>query len=302
MAFAAELGKGQLVRPLIGVPRADLERYAQAMRLDWVEDPSNARLSLDRNYLRHQVMPLVRRRWPAMSTTLARSAAHCAEAAAVIDGAAGKALHGLGGQRPRTLSIPRLAALDPALRKAVLRLWLRRLELAPPDSAHMGRILKEVLPARADRDPLVTWEGCEIRRYRTDLFALRPLPPKPSGEELTWNGSLLDLPQPLGALELVGESPPGFQGVVPGQPLQVRFGVEGLRCRPPGAAHRRSLKGLFQAAGVPAWLRPYCPLVFDRERLVAVAGVCPCADQAGGEAVLAIRWTGHPWEELRLVR
>ncbi len=302
MPFAAKLGMGRLVRPLLGVPRADLERYAQALGLDWVDDPSNVVLSLDRNYLRHQVLPLIRQRWPAMAATLARSAAHCAEAAAVVDRAAGEALQGLGGKRPRTLSIPRLAALDPALCKAVLRLWLRRLGFALPGSAHLGRVLNEVLPARVDADPLVAWSGCEIRRYRADLFALRPLPPPPLSQKLTWNGGVLDLPSPLGTLECLPARSPHAQSVVPGAPLQVRFGVEGLRCRPPGAAHRRSLKGLFQAAGVPAWLRPNCPLVFDQDRLVAVAGVCPCADQAGGGAALEIRWAGHPWEGLGLVR
>ena len=41
MPASRPLGGGRLCRPLLGVSRAELEAYAQAHRLDWVEDPSN---------------------------------------------------------------------------------------------------------------------------------------------------------------------------------------------------------------------------------------------------------------------
>ena len=294
MPFAAELGLGRLVRPLLEVPRAALEHYARARGLTWVDDPGNDTLALDRNYLRHRVLPLIRGRWPAVSATLSRSASHCAEAAAVMDQAAGKILQGLGGGRPDTLSIPGLLLLDTPLRKSVLRLWLRRLGFSPPDTAHLKRILNEVLSARPDAAPLVAWRGCEIRRYRGYLFALKPLPPVPTGQELSWSAKVLELPGPLGTLNLAHEQRPETTAQ---RGLSVRFGVTMPSCRPPGSDHNRSLKKLFQERGVPAWLRPYVPLVFDGGRLVAVAGVCRCAPQCAGEpAGPDVRWTGHPWE------
>jgi tRNA(Ile)-lysidine synthase len=293
MPLVSDLGPGRLVRPLLGVPRAALEAYARDQGLSWVEDPSNVVLAFDRNFLRRRVLPLLRERWPAASATLARSAAHCAEAAALIAEAADESLRGLGGSRPGTLSLPALARLDPPRARAALRLWLKRLGLPRPDTAHLGRILAEVLPARPDANPLVAWPGCEIRRYRGDLFALRPLPPPPAGTLLDWHGPVLTLPPPLGTLERDGMG--GAMGPV--DPLRVHFGLAGQRCRPSGAAHRRSLKKLFQEAGVPPWLRPYVPLVFAGEGLVAVAGVCPCT-AAPGSGTEWIRWSGHPWAGL----
>jgi tRNA(Ile)-lysidine synthase len=155
MPLVSDLGPGRLVRPLLGVPRAALEAYARDQGLSWVEDPSNVVLAFDRNFLRRRVLPLLRERWPAASATLARSAAHCAEAAALIAEAADESLRGLGGSRPGTLSLPALARLDPPRARAALRLWLKRLGLPRPDTAHLGRILAEVLPARADANPLV---------------------------------------------------------------------------------------------------------------------------------------------------
>lgn len=295
MPRASDLGPGRLVRPLLEVPRSALDAYARGQGLNWVEDPSNVSLSFDRNYLRQRVLPVLRGRWPAAAATLARSAAHCAEAAELVRDQADLSLPGLAGTRPGTLSIRGLARLDPPLRKAVLRRWLKRRGLPAPGSAHLGRILREILPARGDASPLVAWPGCEIRRHRDALLALAPLPPRPADLTLTWGGDVLELPHPLGTLERVEPGPalePSTSGGT--RTLQVRFGLEGQCCRSGGMGHRRPLKKLFQEAGIPSWLRPYVPLVFDRDHLVSLAGVCPCVGPSGPWPV-KIRWRGHPW-------
>ena len=319
MPFAADLGLGRLVRPLLGITRADLEHYARTLGLTWVEDPSNREPAMDRNYLRNRVMPLMRERWPALSATLARSAGHCAEAAVVVDLVAARELIGLTGERPGTLAIPALARLEPALRKAVLRLWLRRRGVTTPDTAHLRRIVDEVLPARPDADPQVTWPGCEVRRYRGDLFALRPLPVAPVGLEIPWPAdTALELPSGLGRLERLADEHAAGGLVGYPRPLRVRFGVTELNCRPSAAGRNRPLKKLYQEAGVPPWLRPYVPLVFDGEDLITVAGVCRCEPFGAavqpaaepGERVLGVpsprapimRWIGHPWESLGFFR
>ena len=287
MPLVAQLGPGRLVRPLLGYPRTALEQYARAQGLSWLDDPSNALHTMDRNYLRHLVLPMLRERWPAVSSTLARSASHCAEAAHLVDLAAVRELETLGGERPGTLSIPGLARIEPTLRKAVLRLWFRQCGFLVPDSANLRRIQDEVMAVRPDAQPLVAWQGCEVRRYRQDLYALRPLPCVPVGHELRWEGRLVELPHGLGRLERV-PGPHRLESRYP--PLIVRFGVPELVCQPPDSRHHRSLKKLFQEAGVPSWLRPYVPLLFSGGELVAVVGVCDCVLPSG------VTWSGHPWE------
>lgn len=292
MPSDAPLGAGRLVRPLLGYGRDDLHDYAIRADLAWIEDPSNAALDLDRNRLRHEVLPRLRARWPAVAATLARSAAHCAEAARIVDGAAAELVMRLGAD-DGTLSIPGLRALDPALCRAVLRYWIRGLDLPIPGQAHLERVLRDVLAARADADPLVTWPGAEVRRYRERLFALRPLPPRPAADlVLHWPPATdLDLPGGLGRLVRL---PTDGDDVI-AQPLEVRFAVLGARLRPQPAGPSRSLKNLFQEAGVPPWLRPYIPFVFAGDALIAVPGL----GASGNRPALA--WLGHPWESLGLL-
>ncbi len=309
MPFEAPLGAARLVRPLLDVTRAALAAYARKQGLIWIEDPSNSVTALDRNYLRHEVLPLLHARWPACATTLARSAGHCAEAAELTDRLADDTLPHLNGDYPGTLAIPGLTRLDRPLQKAVLRRWLRRRGFIAPDTRQLARILDEVLPARVDANPLVAWPGCEVRRYRRDLFALSPLPDPPSTRlSLSWRigptSRPLLLPNGLGELEWQPADANRNASATEragAEALIVRFGQRGLTCRPSAAGQTRSLKKLFQEAGIPAWLRPYVPLVFVGNTLLAIAGVCRCH----GAESLALPsgepcWLGHGWEALGL--
>jgi tRNA(Ile)-lysidine synthase len=64
-----------------------------------------------------------------------------------------------------------------------------------------------------------------------------------------------------------------------------------------GEAHHKSLKKLFQEAGIPTWLRNYVPLIYIDDRLAAVGGLWRC-EWFASYPDLGIRWEGHPWEEI----
>ena len=91
MAPTAVMAGVRLLRPLLPVSRLQLERYARTRRLACSEDPSNIDERFDRNYLRRQVLPRLRARWPAAAVTAARSAAHLGEAQGLLEAAARRA-------------------------------------------------------------------------------------------------------------------------------------------------------------------------------------------------------------------
>lgn len=306
MPFSTRLGKGCLVRPLLGYRHAELADYAARRGLTWVEDPSNAETAMDRNFLRHRLVPLARARWPALSTTLARSARHCAEAAGLVDGLAEQTLLQIPGALPGSLHIPLLMQLERPLAKAVLRSWLGWGGFALPDTRHLERILDEVLAARSDANPLVAWTGCEVRRYREDLCAIAPLPEVPSvasqiGWQIDARPAALDLPSGLGRLawrphSVADERAPG-QGASSAD-LDIRFGQSGHLCRPSSAGRQRSLKKLFQEAGVPSWLRGYVPMIFQDGALIAIAGISACTSASWTGPDGDLSWIDHPWGQL----
>src|SRR6266404_3089306 len=108
MPARAAFARGALVRPLLSWSRAELTAWVRSRGLEWLEDPGNAELRHDRNYLRMRVLPLIRERWPAAAATVARAARH----AAAAPGGSTVAAHRLRG---RTRRIGRRTARERAL-------------------------------------------------------------------------------------------------------------------------------------------------------------------------------------------
>jgi tRNA(Ile)-lysidine synthase len=63
----------ELVRPLLDVSKAELEKYARENRIRFREDASNASLEIQRNRIRHELLPLLRRNYqPALDQAVLR--------------------------------------------------------------------------------------------------------------------------------------------------------------------------------------------------------------------------------------
>jgi len=54
----------RVLRPFIGIRRREIATYAKALRLQFVEDPSNASLRFARNRVRHEILPALERASP----------------------------------------------------------------------------------------------------------------------------------------------------------------------------------------------------------------------------------------------
>lgn len=70
---------GRVERPWLDVSRAEIRAYLTALGQTWREDDSNADTTFTRNWLRHDVLPLLGARFPNVEQALARRAAWAAE-------------------------------------------------------------------------------------------------------------------------------------------------------------------------------------------------------------------------------
>jgi tRNA(Ile)-lysidine synthase len=301
MAPLRRFGRGWHGRPLLDVGRSDLLAWSEAEGLGWVEDPSNADTALDRNFLRHRVLPVVRERWPGAAAAVARSAAHQQAALALLRDLGALDLDHCRGRRPHCLSVSRLAGLPAPRQRNLVRHWLARQDLPTPPSRVLEQLLEQMLCGRADAEPRVTWPGAEVRRYRGELFAMRPLPAPPSGLCLAWDGTApLEIPGAGGVLNAITMRGAGVaRRLLYSAPVTVRFREGGERLRPAGRPHRRLLKHLFQEAGIPPWERDRVPLIHAGGRLVAVAGLWVADEAAAGAEEAGIRFDWSRLHERR---
>jgi tRNA(Ile)-lysidine synthase len=271
MPKVTKFSDGWHARPLLNFSRDELLEYAQQNDLSWIDDESNSDTRFDRNFLRHEIMPKLKSRFPGMAATLSRSASLCAEAAELLASAAvddlAKVKIGV-----ESFSVSGLLALGEVRARNLLHQSCRDRGLPTPSAAQLQCVWDEVVGASADSEPVVSWAGGEARRYRDVLFMSSTLTEHDAGLSLPWDGQEDLLIPGLG--ELHGEQVTGegvAQSALAGN-LEIRFRQGGEKLRPAGRAGHHALKKLFQEEGIPPWLRGRIPLVYGDGELLAVAG------------------------------
>ena len=170
MRAVRRFGSGLHARPLLQQSRAQLLDYAERHGLQWIEDPSNTDTQLDRNYLRHEVLPALKHRWPSVALPVGRTAEACAEAQALLDDLARQDLQHCATDEPDALLLEPVQELSAPRQKNLVRYWCRILNLPSPNSRHLSHIISDVLQARPDANPRVNWKGAALQRQRNYLY------------------------------------------------------------------------------------------------------------------------------------
>lgn len=257
MPTVKSLGLGKLLRPFLQHSRKTLEAYADIHQLSWVDDASNQDTAFSRNYLRHQVMPLLRARWPSVVSNLARSARHCQQAKLNLQALADLDLQATGQRN--TIEKERVSN--------ILRTWLQKNQVRMPSTNTFNRLITELIFAKKDANPCVAWEGMCVRRYQNTLYLLKTdVVSKPlSAVWLTFPADL-----PLNDYRLKASSINAGLQVPLGSRVEVRFREGGEVFHWHG--QRKTLKNLFQEWRVPPWQRDTLPLIYIDGELAAVAG------------------------------
>jgi len=273
MPAKARFGKGWHCRPLLGFSRSQLEEYARNSHLIWIEDESNQDDKFDRNFLRNNIMPAIKNRWPGVIETVSRAAGHQAQASELLNELAKRDMADIIHKPSGCLDIKSLVRLSKPRMANTIRYWLKHKGLTLPAEKHLARIFIDIVDAREDASSCVSWQGTEVRRYRNLMFASIPLPDISDRQKgISW-----DLQQictlPIGELQAIETKGSGLKAA------KCRDKVVSVRFRSKGelimhAGHHHSLNKLFQEYGIAPWYRNYVPLIYIDNKLVEVAGVC----------------------------
>ncbi len=273
----------RLLRPLLDGTRAEIEAYAREQGLEWVEDESNADERRPRNRLRRRVMPLLRELHPDPAASLARSAAHIAEAEALMQALA--EIDARDATMDGRLRLASLARLARPRAKNLLRWLLSTAGGVAPESAQLDELLRQLLTARADGVVRVVVAGVEVRRFRDAVWVVaRPRGKVRRDWRSRWDGRRSwPLPELGGVLRFKPAASAGISAAALARgPVEVRVRAGGERFQPDARRPRRTLKHLLQEAGVPPWEREALPLVYCGGALAFVPGIgVAAALQAG---------------------
>ena len=291
MPISRLLGNGELFRPLLPFFRRDLESYASANQINWIEDDSNLDIAFDRNFIRHKLIPTINERWPNSSFKLNRSANIFAESDFLINILAQKDFKIVTEVSERvgwSISIDKLNGFEIIRQKNILRYWFNLHNLTLPSYAVLDNALNQMIGSKIDAEPIVSWGDLQLRRFNKKLYLL-PLNfedpnysvKKKKGRELLeknsikWDGSS-HLILPDSSSLCVKLKMKGGLRIDVKKNLEIRFRSGGERCKPQGRSGSNTLKKLFQEYSLEPWLRNNIPLIYIDNRLAAVGDLWVC--------------------------
>jgi tRNA(Ile)-lysidine synthase len=283
------LGKGQLLRPLLNQSRQVLEDYAKENQIKSIDDESNLSLDYDRNYLRHQIIPLLEKRWPSTSKKITSAVEHLQKSQHLLNELAVIDLentHPKNERYGKSIDWSVLNALSLERRNNLLRYWSEMEGYALPDIQQLEQINQQFFSQNAMlTSALVSWGDCEIRQFNKRLFLLPRLQKFESSKtSLDWNineeihlGGIVRL-----SAQKQSDSHSALIAInkLAGQTLSVRWRQGGERCKPKGRSASQTIKKLLQEYQLETWLRDRVPLIYCGDELVAVGDLWVCEEFA----------------------
>lgn len=275
MARWLERDHYRIYRPLLDLTRQDIEQLARSLDLEWLDDDSNTDTRFDRNFLRHEVLPLIEGRWPAyrdrviQTQQLLSAGADTADTVSIEQELEHRLSHDQG------LKMVQLDQLSRAQTLSLIHRWLTGLGQPVPSSDRLAVILDEVVHARADAQPCAQVGQGKVLRHGPALYWVRDSAAPESPPTVSFDNTV-EWPG-VGQLILrTVHQGPRLRADLPGLNWRLRSGGEAMR--PIGRSRSRDLKRLMQEYRIKPWLRDRMPLLFSADELVAVGDELLSAD------------------------
>lgn len=286
--LAALYAGSSIVRPLLGVRRAAIERYAAVHGITFVEDPTNSSRAYLRNRVRHELLPAIR----AVRPTFEREMLHLSKRAARVRRETERlanrfvvamqperveiSANDLDGLSADTLSVlwpPFVARLGvPLDRRGVARAVGFSRSSRPGQEAHcsggvtLERTPTTILVRRNSSSPPATVEldsTVEFGRWRLSTVSELAFRAHLAVAGTSWGAAIAEMPTSL----------------------RVRTWLPGDRVRAKGSSAPRRVKRYFSEHAIPVSERKSWPVIVRAGEVLWVPGIC--------EAAAPIERTGH---------
>ncbi len=278
------LGGGELVRPLIKTERRVLQAYASDQALRSIDDPSNTDTSIDRNYLREEVLPLLAARWDGYRHTIVRAADHAATSQVLLDEClpAPETVFSVMGdpgvEQGELLQGQGPVATESEIEGAMIKLrkWLRSGGLPMPPLMLLQEFLRQLCEGTAGSSPRLECSSYILQRYQDRVYLLPDFTADPGeGQPVAFNFAEINDVPGVGEVSIVAAR---AEGILLGEDdkLELRWRRGGERCRPSGRPYNQRLKKLLQELAVPPWWRDRIPLLYLHDELLAVGDLWLC--------------------------
>ncbi|CDZ16325.1 tRNA(Ile)-lysidine synthetase [Candidatus Johnevansia muelleri] len=246
------LGKGKLMRPLLGVTGEVINAYALKYNLNWIDDISNLYINFDRNYVRHNIIPYIKIRWPDAIESLALCVDYLKESDNLLNCFAKDMLQAISNNHS-IIPIDKIIIIENARLKLLIRYCLLCLKFPMPPKKRLDTLINQIKKTNGSMF-CIRWENVEARCWRRIFFILYTKKKSLSIfyiNLIKLQSSFLKK-MDLSLLTIIHIKCSEF------------FFING---------HKRNIKKILQFANIPIWERNSIMLLFIINELIAIIGI-----------------------------
>jgi len=278
---ARNFGKGRALRPLLKFSRQELLNYAKQHQLKWIEDPSNRQSEYRRNFIRNDVLSLIRSKWSSVSQSIAQFSNIAKQQVEILDEVAEQDLLDLHINL-ESLCLNKLIDLSLARQNNLLHFWVRRITNQSPSFGEIAEVFKQLdfstgVIVDPEKSIKVKVGSGWIRSYNQRLYFCSNEEPEPLKKSKVW----MNLKEPLELENGLSVSSKTVKNITSenefmirkpeaDEVVTVRPRVGGEVVHPSYRQHSTELKKIYQELKIPPWKRKWLPLIYYDDQLVAI--------------------------------
>jgi len=268
-----KFSSGILARPLLDFSKNELREYALFNDLRWIEDSSNRDNSLDRNYLRNDIIPKLEKRWPSINKRLTKVTKLANEAKCRSEDLARIDLKSVGNIDCYNLLA--FKELPDNRQRNLLRYSLAHLGLPQPSYRQLFEATKNLVNEGNKSNSFVSWLGTCIYRYNNNLYLMAQNDEIANMKDIKIfpDNKMISLGVGMGAISLARTNTKGIDLDLAKKGLDITFRKGGESFKPLGSIHTRKLKKLLQENKIFPWMRGRIPLLMYENELVSVGNL-----------------------------
>lgn len=271
--------KTRLLRPLLTFGKSQIEQYVHENKLPWIEDPSNKDIRFYRNFIRHELLPVLVCRRPEIIDEISRGAVACRKIAEGDDKFFKSKLRGCLQSENKgvfcvadPLAVTEILDFGEEIFSGILRIWIHGSGHRSPSNDQLITLRNQIRQPNTKSASLDF--GKLSAQYYDDHLYLISLTLYNGLREIPWKLEKYRIPDIDVEVTVTQKSGHGIDPEkVQGKIIQLCWRQGGEKVTLSNRTHRTSLKKLFQIKGVPPWERDNLPYVVADNDIAWVHGI-----------------------------
>ena len=256
----------QLVRPLLGLSKDDIQEYADHHQLTWIEDPSNQDVAYSRNHIRQKVLPILTEFRPDALKNIARAANNLEQENSLLREIAicdlvdvrEHSKHPLDNSY--ALCFEDILCFSQSRQANLVRFWLSSIHMHIPSKRLLDRLI-ESFENPPESTAILQESGCQFRFYRGFLYVMPALEQAEQFSAINWKN--IDQPVDLYKNKIRIDATKKLRDLYNDNKSRSLRLASRNHLRNPKAiqGHSLNIKKWLQEIGIPPWRRQALPLL-----------------------------------------